>query len=266
MWRFYPLLILHLLTVQPITGQTLPVDENGLTRQYPQLSLVFNRIFNGAGLDSFYGKFQQVRSTAKGRIHILHIGDSHLQSDHLPGEVRRGLQPAAAGDSDRLQYRTLSINGARFSTFLSSAALGEQLRSLQPDLCIVSLGTNDAMLASVNESELRRDLDRLQTLIRQYSPSTALLFTTAADSFKIGQSNRELLNVNLILVAWCNENRLPVWDLYYVTNGIGSAYRWSRQGLLSADGIHFTATAYRLQGRLLYNALAKGYNNYISGY
>jgi len=242
------------------------VDGTGLTRQYPHLSLVFNRIFNGAGLDSFYGKLQRVRSSGRGRINIIHIGDSHLQSDHLPGEVRRGLQPTAAGDSNGLLYRTLSINGARFTTFLSSATLEEPLRSLQPDLCIVSLGTNDAMLTSVNEAELRRDLDRLLALVKKNSPTTALLFTTAADSFKNGQSNRELLNVNLILMAWCNDNRVPVWDLYYVTNGIGSAYHWWRQGLLSTDGIHFTATAYRLQGRLLYNALAKGFNNFVSDY
>ena len=60
-----------------------------------------------------------------------------------------------------------------------------------------------------------------------------------------------------------NRLYLPVWDLYKITNGFGSAYSWSRRGLMSRDRIHFTAEGYRLQGQLLFNALAKGYNDYL---
>ncbi|HSI91068.1 MAG TPA: GDSL-type esterase/lipase family protein, partial [Adhaeribacter sp.] len=49
-------------------------------------------------------------------------------------------------DNDRpgLQYTSVGINGAAVVSFLRSPFLEPQLASLQPDLIIISLGTNDA--------------------------------------------------------------------------------------------------------------------------
>ncbi|MBK5269987.1 MAG: hypothetical protein JJE22_03130, partial [Bacteroidia bacterium] len=60
--------------------------------------------------------------------------------------------------------------------------------------------------------------------------------------------------------------RIPLWDLYRITNGYGSAYSWLKRGLMNNDRVHFTSEGYRLQGNLLFNALAKGYNTYVSTY
>ncbi len=280
------LLTLFVFVTVRAGAQPMPVDENKILRQYSQVSLVFNRIFNGSGLDSFYQRLQELKKTKNGKVTILHIGDSHLQSDHLPAVVRKGFQdffgnagkPATSSktlslteevknkDSSGVFYQSIGINGARFDTYNQSASFWQQAEQLKPDLFIISLGTNDAQTNDFNEPAFLQEVTQLLSNLKKANPSAAVLVTTTADSFKGGNSNRELWNINLSLFAYCSSNNIPVWDMYRVTNGFGSARNWWKKGMLNGDGIHFTAKAYKIQGELLYNALAKGYNSYISSY
>lgn len=278
-----PFTLVLLLVFSKTPAQQLPLDENKVTKQFPQVSLVFNRIFNGTNLDSFYFKLQQLKKTKKGHVTIVHIGDSHLQSDNLPGVVRKGLQDffgnAGKGakeataaslknlkDSNGVSYHTISINGARFETFNQSSSVWQQVAQLEPDLFIISLGTNDAQAYVITDAELQKQMSTMLEKLKTAAPSAAVLVTTTADSFKNGTPNRELWDLNLWLMSYCTTNSIPVWDMYRVTNGYGSAYNWYRKGMMNGDGVHFTATAYKIQGQLLYNAIAKGYNNYVSSY
>lgn len=278
------LFVLFGLITTNLPAQQLPVDENKIPKQFPQVSLVFNRIFNGSSLDSFYYKLQQLKKTKKGVVTVVHIGDSHLKSDHLTGTLRKGLQdffgsagkgvsytkPIAAAtdmkDSSGLVYHSFGINGARFETYNQSSGIWQQVANLKPDLFIISLGTNDAQANVITDSELHRQVGIMLEKLKNACPSSSVLITTTADSFKNGAPNRELWNLNLSLFSYCTGNNIPVWDMYRVTNGFGSAYNWFRKKMMNGDGVHFTANAYKIQGQLLYNALAKGYNSYISSY
>jgi len=134
---------------------------------------------------------------------------------------------------------------------------------LKADLYIISLGTNEAQRLSFPESAFLRDFNLFISKLKASSPGAAILITTAPDSYKGRYSNKVLRLLNQSLVNETNKLYLPTWDLYKITNGFGSAYSWSRRGLMSRDRIHFTAEGYRLQGQLLFNAIAKGYNEYI---
>jgi lysophospholipase L1-like esterase len=153
-----------------------------------------------------------------------------------------------------------------YETFNQSVSFWQQLTALQPDLFIVSLGTNEAQTNDFNETAFQKQVTLMLENLKKANPSASVLITTTADSFKRGNPNRELWNINLSLFSYCTANNIPVWDMYRVTNGFGSAWNWWRKRMLNADGIHFTANAYKIQGQLLYNALAKGYNSYISSY
>lgn len=282
-YRSLPVYFLLLLFTRLANAQQLPIDENKVTKQFPQVSLVFNRVFNGSGLDSFYHKLQQLKKSKKGRVTVVHIGDSHLQSDNLPGIVRKGLQDffGSAGkgasyakinsasdpkDSTGILYHAIGINGARFETYNQSSTVWQQVALLKPDLFIISLGTNDAQANVITDADLHRQVNSMLEKLKAVSPACAVLITTTADSFKNGMPNRELWNLNLSLFSYCSSNNIPVWDMYRVTNGFGSAWNWYRKGMMNGDGIHFTANAYKIQGQLLYNAIAKGYNSYVSSY
>lgn len=267
-------------------AQLLPVDENKITRKFPQVSLVFNRIFNNSSLDSFYWKLQQLKKSKNGLVTIVHIGDSHLKSDDLPGVVRKELQDffgdAGNGfkflrdlsvrgdtnekDSTGVLYQSIGINGATYEIFNRSDNFWQQLKMIPADLYIVSLGTNDAQTNNFNDTEFQKQVTLFLENLRKTSPASAILVTTSADSFKGGRPNRELWYINLSLFSYCTSNNIPVWDMYRVTNGFGSAYNWKRKKMMNGDGIHFTSNAYKIQGQLLFTALAKGYNNYTASY
>ena len=73
-------------------AQLMTFDEQAAVKQFPQISAVFNRIFNGSQMDSFYQKLETLKRTGKGTVNIVHIGDSHIQADYMTAVVRNGLQ------------------------------------------------------------------------------------------------------------------------------------------------------------------------------
>ena len=164
-------------------------------------------------------------------------------------------------------YHTIGVNGARYDQYNIAPLFWKQLPALKADLYIISLGTNEAQRASFFESMFVKDLEGFLEKLRQTSPGASVLITTAPDSYRQRRaSNKVLQSLNKSLSAYCNKKFIPLWDLYRITNGYGSAYNWSRRGLMSRDKVHFTAEGYRLQGSLLFNALAKGYNDYVSSF
>lgn len=185
----------------------------------------------------------------------------------LPSESPKAFYGVSLeNESPGVIYHTIGVNGARYDQYNNASLFWQQLPALNADLYIVSLGTNEAQKAGFVESVFTRELDLLITKLKQSSPGASILLTTAPDSYKGRGSNTVLRSLNTSLTNYCNKNYIPLWDLYRITNGYGSAYTWSRRGLMSRDRIHFTAEGYRLQGNLLMIALAKGYNTYIKSF
>ncbi len=250
-------------------AQYIPLDEATPSKQFPYISLVYDRIFNISALDSFYEKLQHLKNKNSGVVSVVHIGDSHVQAQFYPGVVKNGLQQffgKGGKDTAGLMYTIIGQNGARFETFNRSASFWKRLPSLKADLYIVSLGTNDAQGHSFNEKEFLRNLQFMVDSLKKLSPKAAVLITTVADSFLNRYPNRLMWNMNISMYTWCARNNIPVWDLYRTTNGYGSAYNWIKSGLMNPDGIHYTARAYQVQGQLLLNAIARGYNDFVSSY
>lgn len=400
---------LHLLTwllcVQ-LHAQLMPVDEQNAVRQFPQISTVFNRVFNGSKLDSFYAKLHQLKQTGKGVVNIVHIGDSHIQADYLTAVVRNGLQqffgsagrglvfpyqlavsnappdissssntswqfnrvahpeipitpgisgytvrsstPGASFDfslkgqvidnsfnrlrfftdsnsswilqadnnaapylikteegstdpaqtaqleqkalsftlsslpSDAMKefygvslensgpgvlYHSIGVNGVRYDQFNIAPLFWQQLPALKADLYIISLGTNEAQKAEFEPLSFLNGVSTFIEKLKKASPGAAVLITTAADSYYRGRRpNNVLRGINIALFNYCNQQNIPIWDLYRISNGYGSSTRWIRRGLMNPDRIHFTGEGYRIQGQLLLAAIAKGYNNYVNSY
>ncbi len=163
-------------------------------------------------------------------------------------------------------YHTIGVNGARYDQYNIAPLFWQQLPALHADLYIVSLGTNEAQRSEFDERSFQQSVSLFLEKLKAASPHASIIITTAADSFKNRRPNNVLRSINMSLFNYANAHHIPFWDLYRITNGYGSSYNWRQKGLMNADGIHYTGEGYRIQGQLLFNAIAKGYNSYISNY
>jgi lysophospholipase L1-like esterase len=114
------------------------------------------------------------------------------------------------------------------------------------------------------DPKLSSQINSLILELKKVNPGSVILLTSPADFFK--RKTRRNPGVQLVrskIIDAANTNNLPYWDLYQVAGGNHSANQWTKKELLQADGIHFTKKGYVLQGELLYEALIKGFNEYV---
>lgn len=167
-------------------------------------------------------------------------------------------------NSGGVLVHTIGVNGARYDHYNQSGLFWQQLPLLQADLYIVSLGTNEAQARAFNEAQFKDNLQTFIQKIKSVSPNANILITTAPDSYKLGKSNLVLRQLNSFLTAYCNVNKISLYNLYQVGGGYGSAYRWIRSGLINRDRVHYTVEGYRVHGELLWQAIANRYNSLFS--
>jgi len=166
-------------------------------------------------------------------------------------------------DASGVLFHTIGVNGARYKQYNDEPLFWEQLPALEVDLYILSLGTNEAFYNDMTEESYINDVSETIARIQTINPKAAILVSTTAESFKYGRINPMIERLNLALKFYCHKQGIPVWDLFEITGGSGSAQEWLKNGLLQADKIHYQQKAYSMQGALLFDALASGYNQFI---
>lgn len=194
----------------------------------------------------------------------LDVATSSFRMDALASAAPKELYGISLeNDSTGILLHTIGVNGARYDQYNIAPLFWKQLPALNADLYIISMGTNEAQRAKFDGPAFGQQVSLLIQKLKKVSPKAAILITTAADSYKGRGSNAVLRQLNFYLSDYCMRQRLPLWDMYRATGGYGAAFRWIQKGLMNRDRIHFTVGGYQLQGELLWNALAKGYNSYL---
>lgn len=160
-----------------------------------------------------------------------------------------------------LLYHSMGVNGASFERMSKIAEFFPQIRILNPDLIIVSLGTNDVQ-GRFRGEEYLKGLKQFMKPLRKYVPGVPVLFTLPPDSYKNGVVNADLDKAASLLKKYALDNRCAWWDLREVMGGAGSVSRWRNLGLAASDRKHYTPKGYMLQGHLFQQALLKGYKQY----
>jgi lysophospholipase L1-like esterase len=157
-------------------------------------------------------------------------------------------------------YHSIGVNGAKFSDYTRSKYFARQTRELMPDLIVLSFGTNEAQ-AKLNPTLLRRQMEELtQQLLSQW-PHAQILLTTPADSYLRGKGfNPNMPDVAATIKGFAADKGYAVWDLFNMSGGENSAEAWKTRGLMSQDSVHYSKTGYAVQGKLLYQAIIKAYN------
>ena len=228
-----------------------------------------NEIEGEAYLAPFFQKVKRGQN-----VKVMQIGDSHVRGNILPHTIQVSLQR----NFPRLIFAYYGINGAWAKRF-SEEDMISRVAAERPDLVIVSFGTNEAHGASLNEAVHAQSLSTLMKRIRERCPKAQFLFTTPPGSFishrtATGRRGRRTIysttsrtpNANTgrvarSIVAFCRSNKAAVWDLYDIAGGDAhAANNWRNAGLMNTDAIHFLASGYTLQGKLLGEALYKAYS------
>ncbi len=90
-------------------------------------------------------------------MRVLLVGDS----------LAVGMAPyfAALSKESGVAFQSLATSGTRIDQWASSAELAKLLESFQPDLILVSLGTNDSFMQSSDAATVARQKPQLEKLL-----------------------------------------------------------------------------------------------------
>ena len=110
---------------------------------------------------------------------------------------------------------------------------------------------------------------QLVRLLQQALPHVPMLLTTPPGAYE--RVRRRVYRINprtqvavQTMRRFADDNGLALWNLYEIGGGARRACRnWWESGLMRPDHIHFLPEGYDLQGRLLFHAFLKAYNDYV---
>lgn len=158
-------------------------------------------------------------------------------------------------------YHTIGANGAKFQDFARAKYFAKQAAALNPDLFILSFGTNESQ-GKTDPAYMYRTMENLVKQLLEYSPKALILLTTPADSYLRGGKgfNPNMKDMSAVIRTFARDKGYALWDLFDLSGGENSALSWKSSGLMSSDSVHYSKTGYIVQGKLLYQSLMKGYN------
>jgi lysophospholipase L1-like esterase len=249
-------------------------------------------------LSPFFEKLMMLCSidhSEKPVVRIVHIGDSHVRSHEFTPALNFCLSEifGSAAETFIEGYKTsgivtengfpgvishcIGINGATSKNFLEDNYI-KQIRKQQPDLIIVSLGTNES-LGRYDSLYHYLMMESLYDLLKTNCPNAVMLYTTPPGAFKTNYSrarrrrNRKIIsieenkntkNVAATIMQFAADHNTACWDLFNIVGGEEYACKnWLGGNYYQRDKLHFIIDGYRLQGNLLYEALITGYNEYV---
>ena len=186
-----------------------------------------------------------------------------------------------ANDRRGVMVHSIGNNGATYRTYCKVSDFGQQMQVLQPQLVIISLGTNEA---AGNPDGMESYITRLIADIRKHNPKAKFLLTTPMEfemrkSHKVAQQVRvgkrkkaryktvyktvssyavtdNAQRVRQLILDYGRQHKIATWDLYAVAGGRGACSKWVAAGLMNpGDHLHQLPAGYELQGRLLARAL-----------
>lgn len=163
-------------------------------------------------------------------------------------------------DKPGVVYHAIGVNGTKVSDYNKYPLFFEQLPILEPDLLIISLGTNEAFgkwTTAYYMSQMRTFINK----VKAKNPNVVILLMTPPPSlFKRKQPNTFVADYSEALkgVKDC-----VVWDLLSKLGGAGAPQSLSLSPLMARDKVHYTKAGYEMQGEYFSTDFLSAYDNYI---
>lgn len=160
----------------------------------------------------------------------------------------------------------LGANGASSTSFLKCNLFVPQLKTIQPDLVILSLGVNDTQSKGFEKEDYIEHYDTLINRIKEANPNVCIVLTTTTDNYvrhkvsskrSVKTSNKSTIQAQEAMFDLMKKHNVAVWDLFEVMGGYKSMAKWQKAGMAARDKVHFTAGGYVAVGHLMYEAFLK---------
>lgn len=202
-----------------------------------------------------YSHFYESENTIK-KFYL--ISNNQFSENQLSGLV---LENNSAG----ITFSGIGVNGAKYSDYNKFPMFFEQLKSLQPNLLIVSLGTNESF-DRLDVSEYIQNVNKFVSNVKVINPNTAILITTPPPStLHKKYENTFIADYTQALIETSNKTQaFAVYNLYEALGAENGVQLNKQRNFLAKDEVHYTKEGYETQGVLLVNALLQAYQNYNS--
>ena len=151
-------------------------------------------------------------------------------------------------------YNVIGNNGATYDSYNRMGDMGNDCSIFNPDLIIVSLGTNEAF-GSISDESFYNSIDKFVADMQEYNPNKPILLVTPMECLRKGQINTNCKRLRDVILTYGAEHNIAVYDWYEVAGGHGASKKWVANKLMGRDGIHNTSKGYTLQGNLFYEIL-----------
>lgn len=156
-------------------------------------------------------------------------------------------------------YHSIGVNGAKYSDYTKYPLFFEQLKGLEPDLVIVSMGTNEAF-DKMQVEDFSKQVNEFLQELKKTNPLVEVLVTSPPPSyFGKNKPNTIVSNLSNELIINGIGNKYALWDLYYSLGGTLGLQSLQDNGYLAKDLVHYTVKGYEYSADLFFEALMQSY-------
>ena len=209
--------------------------------------------------------FQSMPLLKQNNFHCFHSNEGLKTIYLLPNKEQEQYVLSGVvleNDNPGLLYHNLGVNGAKFSDYNKYPSFFEQLKVLQPDLIVLSFGTNESY-GKLTNAEFMQQLSLFITTVRKTNPDSPILVVTPPASFLAHHK------LNTIVDGYCSEmqkaavkNQYSFYDLHASVGGMHGVEQNFRNGIIAADRVHYTVKGYQMQGNLISDQIIQSFLNY----
>ena len=167
-------------------------------------------------------------------------------------------------DNSGVIYHCIGVNGAKASDYNKFPMFYDQLPALNPDLVIISLGTNESFDKQSGE-QYYEHLDKMIVSIKEKNPQTAVLVMTSPPSILHRKyTNTFIEDYSAKIKEKAIEQQYAVWDLLNILGGNKAIYRNAAKGYMARDKVHYSKAGYEKQAELFFEAFVQSYELFKS--
>lgn len=221
---------------KPQAGQWMKADK--ISIQYNkdfenQLKLISENQFNSTKTEV---NFSQPQSTFL------------IKTNAQKGNIFYGFQ-FLNHNKNGVVFNSVGVNGATYADFLKYPLQTQQLKTLNPDILIIALGTNES-LGNISKEEFQ---ENVQKIIKLWQGTPTLLIAPTDNNLK-PQKTKEIA---LWLREISTKERVSYLDLHTLMGGMGYFKKALQRKEANTDGVHFLKKGYENQAEMIWNALEK---------